>query len=276
MNPRLGAHIRENGTWYGAFLLILVMTVVLGYFVFTIDHGSGAHNLEVEEVIMSSHGTLGGTETDLTISVFLTNQGKGAIDDVRVRAFAVERDSNLARDEDAISMGRIEGETSPEGELHITVPNNDTYRIELLVFENGRLTLRGSGTIDLKGIGVASEYSTYEPPEMTGAGGDTEDNGIWRSPASSDEAFSLLMSAFCLLVIPGIIVVLVIIAVVKQGKKNAEKHRIVSPDGPSGDAGETGTASSRSRSLEEFTRKELMRESAMAGEREEKAAKADE
>ncbi|HHD15644.1 MAG TPA: hypothetical protein ENK47_02940, partial [Euryarchaeota archaeon] len=86
MNPRLGAHIRENGTWYGAFLLILVMTVVLGYFVFTIDHGSGAHNLEVEEVIMSSHGTLGGTETDLTISVFLTNQGKGAIDDVRVRA----------------------------------------------------------------------------------------------------------------------------------------------------------------------------------------------
>lgn len=274
MNPRLGAYIGENGTWYGAFLSILVMTVVLGYFVFTIDHGSGTHDLEVEDVIISSHGALGGTETELNISVFLTNQGKGGIDDVRVRAFAVERDSNLARDEDTRSMGRIEGETSPEGELHITVPNNDTYRIELLVFENGRLTLRGSGTIDLKGIGVASEYSAYEPPEMSGE--DANGGNFWRSPAASDEAFSLLMSAFCLLVIPGIIVVLVIILVVKQGKKNTEKHRIVSSDAPSSDAEETGTASSRSRSLEEFTRNEMMRESATVGEREEKAAKADE
>ena len=165
-------------------------------------------DLEVDEVYFSTK-ELGGTDTDLEILVFITNEGDDDVSRVEIRAFAVETDSNIARDEARVELSGLKAETSLEGKLYITIPNNDTYRIELLIFEEGKLSIRGSGTVDLTGVGSASDYRTDD-----GSGDDESYGGIEivdDGTASGSILICLFMGA--------IIVVVLIVIVVAMNKK---------------------------------------------------------
>ncbi len=211
MKGKLRDELIRNKWWYIAFIIVIVIASLLAYFVSQIEAEKGT-DLIVDEVYFSPTTDLGGKDSDLKILVFLTNEGKGDIDEVKVRAFAVETDSNLARDEDSVTMGNILGKTTSEGELFISVPNNDSYRIELLVFEDGKLTIRGSGTVDLKGVGMASDYKTSGDD-------DTSDNELSYGFGSPDSAGSAPFFALCIfLVLPVIIIGIIIYAVVKGRK----------------------------------------------------------
>ena len=202
-------NISNNLSWYVVTVVILVAVILLGYFALTIE-GEKPSRLKVDEVYFGTQDKLGGEYTDLKISLLLTNDEDGDIDQVRVRAFAIETDSNLARDEDTISMGRIPGQTTSEGELNISVPNNESYRIEILVFEESKLTLKGSGTIDLTGVEKASEY------ESTGGGAahpsfdSAEDESGGISFGDSDTA----PVAICMFMVLGIIIVVVVVGII--------------------------------------------------------------
>ncbi len=216
MKGKLRDELVRNKWWYIAIIIVIVIASILAYFVSQIEAEKGT-DLIVDEVYFSPTTDLGGEDSDLKILVFLTNEGKGDIDEVRIRAFAVETDSNLARDEDSVTMGNILGKTTSEGELFISVPNNDSYRIELLVFEDGKLTIRGSGTVDLKGVGTASDYKTSGDD-------DTSDNDLSYGfgPAESDGSTAFF--ALCIfLVLPVIIIGIIIYAVVKGQKMRTEK-----------------------------------------------------
>jgi len=205
--------IDENRRWIAVSVLMLIIFSVLIYFVMTIPGDDT--DLAVDEVFFNSI-EMDGLESDLKITVFLTNEGEDEIYDVMVRAFVIERDSNLARDEDQVEMGTISGKSTKEEELFISVPNNDTYRIEIVVFEDAKLTLRGSGTIDLVGVGVASDYT----------GSDDDDNDAPMSAPSldwgggDDEGAALGM--LCIVMFPIAFVILIVILVVKNQKKKDE------------------------------------------------------
>lgn len=216
MRDRIREELSRNKWWYAVFALIVVVTCTLAYFVSQIEEEKGT-DLIVDEVYFRT-SELGGEDTDLRILVFLTNDGKGDIDEVRVRAFAVETDSNLARDEDAITMGNIKGKSTSEGELSITVPNNDSYRIELLVFEEGKLTIRGAGTVDLKGVGVASDYENIDGDDDNGALGGAS------MAETADKASSFLGAVCILILLPGVIIAIIIFAVVQTKRKRTEKE----------------------------------------------------
>ena len=168
-------------------------------------------DLEVDEVYFSTK-ELGGTDTDLEILVFITNEGDDDVSRVEIRAFAVETDSNIARDEARVELSGLKAETSLEGKLYITIPNNDTYRIELLIFEEGKLSIRGSGTVDLTGVGSASDYRTDD-----GVDDDSYDilseDGV-SAPASAGVFICLFMGVV-------IIVILIVIAVAMNSKKRS-------------------------------------------------------
>ncbi len=225
-----------NKRWIVAAIIVIIIFSVLTYFVVNIEKED--KDLLVDEVIIGSI-EMEGLESDLKISVHMTNKGKSEVDDVKIRAFVIERDSNLARDEASLDMNSIPGKTTKEGELFISVPNNDSYRIELLVFEDSKLTLRGSGTIDLTGVGVASEYRSEEDQ---GSGG-----GMSYSPSLFEEGEEDRSAAFLgicfLLVLPILVIAIIIWAVVKNQKKRDPES---DPEGTSGEDSEKESESTES------------------------------
>lgn len=221
MNRNVASNLRENRIWYGAGALVIVLTIVLGYIALTIEPVD--RDLKVDEVFFKSV-EYGEDETDLNIIVFLTNDGDSEISEVRVRAFAIEIDSNLARSEDTVVIGKIDGQTTEEGELSISVPNRDSYRIELLVFEDSKMTIKGSGTINLKQVGVDINQSH-------GDGGasaadfdiDNDDGG---SLLESEGNAAFIGTALCMVLIPAAIIVVIIIAVVASSRKNKDRRPV--------------------------------------------------
>ena len=218
MKGKMNRNLSRNRIWYLGAVVLLILTIVLGYYVINIEEEDT--DLSVEEVYFASE-ELGGADTDLKIIVFLTNNGRTDIQNVKVRAFVIESDSNLARDEDLAFFGRIGGKTTLEGELHISVPNNDSYRIELLVFEESKLSIRGSGSIDLKGVGVVTDYSDITNDESGLSYG-------WGADAVSEDASSLFFTGLCVLILPIGIIIIVIVVIVKQSGKIREPMDAVS------------------------------------------------
>ena len=177
-------------------------------------------DLEVDEVYFSTK-ELGGTDTDLEILVFITNEGDDDVSKVEIRAFAVETDSNIARDEARAELSGLKAKTSKEGKLYITVPNNDTYRIELLIFEEGKLSIRGSGTVDLTGVGSASDYRTE-----SGAGSDDAYDTLGMSePEGASASILICMFMGVVAVGVGILIAVVVAASKKKGSAGPEERR---------------------------------------------------
>ncbi len=211
---RRSDNIRKNLPWLLGVAASVALLVVLIIVIWPEETVST--DLEVDEVYFSTK-ELGGTDTDLEILVFITNEGDDDVSKVEIRAFAVETDSNIARDEARAELSGLKAKTSKEGKLYITVPNNDTYRIELLIFEEGKLSIRGSGTVDLTGVGSASDYRTDS--------GVDDDAGYGGIEMSEDGAASapILICLFMGVVVIGILVVVVVAMSKKRGSVEPEK-----------------------------------------------------
>ena len=115
--------------------------------------------LEVEEVYFVDKGQVG-DKTNLHVFVIVTNQGD---EDCRshIRSYAVDKETNIALDDTSTSEINIDGQVSKESELLFRIPTDGSYRVEILVFENDKITVKGQGYVDLKLGGVeGSDYRT--------------------------------------------------------------------------------------------------------------------
>ena len=209
MKPTFKHHILENKFWYIAVVGMLILTVVLGSFALNLEEEKDTY-LKVDEVFFVFE-SIDENSMDLKIIVFLTNDGTSDIEDVKIRAFVIETNSNLARDEDTIVMGKVSGSSTKEGELHVSIPTNDTYRIEIIVFEESKLTIRGAGSINLEGVGVAQDYQNVNDDDL----GSVEEDAA--SFAGGSCSFIV-----CLGVLGSFVVIIVIVYIVQQVKKDSD------------------------------------------------------
>jgi len=217
-------YFREHSPWYVITILLLIGTIVAGCYLFRDEESAPPSKLKVEEVyfVMTDQDQ---ENTDMDILVFITNDGKTSLSEVTARAFAVETDSNLARDEAIKEMGTVKSQTTVEGMLKIELPNNESYRVELLIFKEGKLAIRGSGTVNLKGVGTASDYKTTEG-DMSGDGGDDDDaQGL-----AEEDASSICGIFFAVVIIVGLIVLFVLIFRGQQKGKGGRKERTSYPN----------------------------------------------
>ncbi len=154
----------------GVLILIFVSTV-LGWTLidhYLIKEEPTPARLEVEEVYFVESGmSLGKTKMD--VFVFITNDGDK---DCRsfIRAFAVDKDTNIAMDDSSTTETEIKGQTSNEATLSLEVPSNGKYRVELLVFKDDKITVKGLGFVDLKtGGNAGSDYRTTDEDPISEA-----------------------------------------------------------------------------------------------------------
>jgi hypothetical protein len=181
-------------------------------------------SLVVEDVyFITSPGSYSQYSEDkqVTMTAFITNKGDKDAASVIVKAFAIDSDTNLGVDYSQATLGLIPKDTTGETTMTLEVPEGNSYRIELIVFESGKIVVRGSGTIKLIGSsGSAGEDWRTEIPL------DDEDkkrSGIGASLTMSDEDAGSSAAAFAALAI--VILVIIIIAVVAAVSGNKTNNK---------------------------------------------------
>jgi biotin transporter BioY len=134
-------------------------------------------HLVVEDVFfMKSNSRADEEKLDISTTIYITNDGLGDADNVKVIAYALDEKKNLAADEQEENVGRIFSEKTESAKFFINVPAGMKYYIELLIFENGRLILRGDSSVVIQGEGTAT--NTYNTKEVKGTKNDKDYDGI--------------------------------------------------------------------------------------------------
>ncbi|MBN1389136.1 MAG: hypothetical protein JXA22_00680 [Candidatus Thermoplasmatota archaeon] len=196
-----------------AAVLLLVITIVLGYFVFKVEEKKES-DLIVEDVQFIMRGA-DSERSRIEIAVFISNVGNKDVGNLKIRAFTVETGSNLAMDDSSTTLTDVRQQTTVEGDLMVDIPNNDSYRMELLIFREDRLVIRGSGTIDLENVGAPNDYRNYPAYDDDDVSPDDAFG------ASEGEVTGLLGIACVFFLIVCVIVGLIIYASVRS--QNAKK-----------------------------------------------------
>jgi hypothetical protein len=120
-----------------------------------------AAELEIDEVYFVARD-LGAGDYELEVFAFVSNEGEKDAD-VSIRAFAIDVNSNLALDQDSVDIGKVKGESTSEASLTMVLSADRTYRIELLLFKDGKVTIKGEGAVNLASAGSGgSDYKTKQ------------------------------------------------------------------------------------------------------------------
>lgn len=205
-----------------AAVLLLIVTIVLGYLAFKGEEKKES-DLRVEDVQFIMRGA-DSERSRIEIAVFISNIGNEDVNKLKIRAFTVETGSNLAMDDSSTTLTDVKQQTTVEGKLMVEIPNNDSYRMEMLIFKDDRLVIRGSGTIDLADVGAPNDYRNYPTVDDDDEAGDD-------LLSSEPAAFSLLGAACVFFLIVCVIVGVIIYVAVRSGT-DSHKEKVPFSEGP--------------------------------------------
>ena len=125
---------------------------------------------------------------------YITNDGTGNADNVKITAFPMDESKNLALDKADKIVGEIKVNKTSESDFLIEVPKGARHSVLLLIWENGKIILKGSGSVLIEGqTGNCEEFRTTE---VLGTRNDTDYDGmpdVWENyygldPSDPDDA----------------------------------------------------------------------------------------
>lgn len=106
--------------------------------------------VDIQEVTISP-GAVGGSTATLSVTTWLSHRG-GRSENVTVRVRAVALDSGLVETEQVTEVPPIEGDREEPVTINVSVPREGGYRIETLVYQDGRRI--ETGTKEVRGVGT--------------------------------------------------------------------------------------------------------------------------
>jgi len=92
----------------------------------------------------------------LKVSVFITNAGEKDCY-TKLRGFGIDKGSNLAMDDTEVGIGLIEAGTTGEYTGHLEFSYNGTFRVELIIFKDGLISVKGLGFVNLADQGTGGQ-----------------------------------------------------------------------------------------------------------------------
>jgi len=136
----------------GASLAVVVIIIIVCGGLFA----SGLFGSKTDIVFPEEHLFVDATyllktsETNNTVNVtctlYLTNIWKKEAGGIKTTAYVIETSDNLAVYKNTVSIGSITAESTAEIELPLVLSNN-SYKVEILIFENEKLVIKGIITI---------------------------------------------------------------------------------------------------------------------------------
>lgn len=152
--------------------LVLVMLIFVGIMNVLVssssaDEGHDEPYLYVEDVfflLSGQQGNQNGGSVTIDVTAFVTNKGDLDAKDVEIIAFVVDEDTNLALDKTTFVVGPIGKEKTHGSEFSLSIPNDKSYNIKLIIMEDGKIAVRGSGIVNLySGYGDSGNSFRTDP-----------------------------------------------------------------------------------------------------------------
>jgi len=136
-----------------AFLVLIALVATIG---------GGLKSYERSEIAIAdidiSAEALGIAEAMLNVSTYLDNSGDAKSGEVGVLVKAYDADTNLLVASNETKVGKIDGRETKSANTYLKLPKEGGYRLQVVVFEDGKGILRGERKI----YGL----SRLEPPSV--------------------------------------------------------------------------------------------------------------
>lgn len=95
-------------------------------------------------------------------TLYLTNAQWNSSGNVKIVAYLLRTNPNIAVDKNTVEIGVIPGSTTKEAEVQVVLPGlNTPYEVDFLIFENDLLVLRGQGNIEVVQIQAGGSIYNY-------------------------------------------------------------------------------------------------------------------
>ena len=133
-----------------AVSLFVIMIATFGVFATGIFEPSSAEPLPDDHLFVEEIYLLKTEETNETVSVtctpYLTNIWNEESGDIKIIAYVVKKSNNIADCKNTVEIGKISADSTAELEVPLVL-SDDLYNVDMLIFEDGKLVLKGSLTI---------------------------------------------------------------------------------------------------------------------------------
>jgi hypothetical protein len=164
----MNMEIRKKTKKAGMFVIALsvIIVVLFGVFETGILKTSKAQPIfPNEHLFVDATYLLKTSETNDTVNVtctpYLTNIWSKESGEIKVIAYVIETKDNLAVYKNTVEIGKIAANSTAEIEMPVVLSNN-SYKVDILIFENGKLVIKGTLTISAYPIYVWDEISRNE------------------------------------------------------------------------------------------------------------------
>jgi hypothetical protein len=131
-------------------LCVIGILVVTGVFASGILSPQTSIQYPVEHLFVDATYLLKTSETNETVNVtctpYLTNIWKKASGEIKTTVYVIETSDNLAVYKNTVDIGEIKADSTAEIEIPIIL-SNSSYKVEILIFENNKLMIKGVITI---------------------------------------------------------------------------------------------------------------------------------
>ncbi len=138
-------------------------------------------HLTIEDVYFRSYES---ATVSLLVTIYVTNDGTMDASNVQAHIWPVVEGSNIATDTEEIIFGDISVNETKVGEIPINLKAGTLHSVEILLFDSGKLVLKGRASISTDGQPGAQ----YNNEEVRGTTSDSDYDGI---PDTWDEHFGL-------------------------------------------------------------------------------------
>ena len=128
-------------------------------------------HLYIEDVYFKTHESATYT---LMITVYITNDGTKDASNVKAHIWPVVEESNIAMDMEEMEFGDIRVNETKMADKVITLKAGTLHSVELLIFDSGKLVVKGRAEVSTDGQ-AGAQYSTVE---VKGTAGDSDYDGL--------------------------------------------------------------------------------------------------
>ena len=152
---------KKAGIYTGALTAIIV--VIIGIYTSgLLDTSVAQVSFPDEHLFVDAAYLLKTDENNETVNVscnlYLTNIWEKESGEIKATAFVIETINNLAVYKNTVEIGVISKDSTSEIEVPIILSNN-SYKVDILIFENNKLVLKGTLTIDAYPVYVWDDIS---------------------------------------------------------------------------------------------------------------------
>lgn len=142
-------------------IIAIVLTGTLGITLLDWSEPVSANpQLPEEHLFVEATYLLKTGETNTTVNVtctpYMTNIWDEESGEIKIIAYVVKTSNNIADYKNTVEIGKIKGDATAELEIPIVL-SSDRFRVDMLIFEDGKLVLKGSTTI------TAEQKFRYDP-----------------------------------------------------------------------------------------------------------------